>query len=152
MSVPVILFYVFAVLAVACVWRTWDVYNDVRIGRGDALGGLVQMVPIIAAYVWTACESLRYYAMMRRRLRLGIGDPAVCDRFLLCGAMALCATSGIALNAVALALGVETYSDAGILMASSVSGLGQAVLMVLAFAPPRSYLAWVETRARAMAV
>ena len=89
---------------------------------------------------------------MRRRVRLGIGDPAVCDRFLLCGGMALCATSGIVLNAVAIAFGVDTYNDAGVLIASSATGLGQAVLMVLAFAPPRSYVAWVQTRARAMAV
>ena len=140
------------VLIAACAWRCWDAYHDVRIGKADAAAGMMQMAPIIAAYVWTACESLRYYGMMRRRVRLGIGDPAVCDRFLLCGAMALCATSGILLNAVAMALGVDTYNDAGVLIASSASGLGQAVLMVLAFAPPRSYLAWVNTRARAMAV
>jgi hypothetical protein len=66
--------------------------------------------------------------------------------------MALCDTSGILLNAVAMAFGVDTYNDAGVLVASSVSGLGQAVLMVLAFAPPQSYLAWVQTRARALAV
>lgn len=140
------------VLAAACVWRTWDAYHDVRIGPADAAAGAMQMVPIMAAYIWTACESLRYYGMMRRRVRLGIGDPAVCDRFLLCGVMALCATSGILLNVIAMALGFDTYNDAGVLVASSVSGLAQAVLMVLAFAPPRSYLAWVQTRARAMAV
>ena len=140
------------VLIAACAWRCWDAYHDVRIGRADAAAGAMQMVPIMTAYLWIACESLRYYGMMRRRVRLGIGDPAVCDRFLLCGAMALCATSGILLNAIAMALGVDTYNDAGVLVASSASGLGQAVLMVLAFAPPRSYLAWVNTRARAMAV
>jgi hypothetical protein len=140
------------ILIANAVWRCWTVQAGTPRAGNSAAQSVIQMVPIMAAYVWTACESLRYYGLMRRRVRLGIGDAAVCDRFLLCGGMAICATSGILLNTVAVVMGVDVYNDAAVLIASSTTGLGQAALLVLAFAPPRSYLAWVETRARAMAV
>jgi hypothetical protein len=86
---------------------------------------------------------------MRRRVRLGLADPAVCDRFLLWGLMALFVTVGVLLNSVALALRIEVLGSPWILLASSSTGLAQAVLLVLAFAPPSAYLAWVRARAGA---
>src|SRR5262249_3663561 len=35
------------------------------------------------AFLWTGLESLRFHGMMRRRLAIGVGDPLVCNRFLL---------------------------------------------------------------------
>ncbi|HBZ69862.1 MAG TPA: hypothetical protein DEP35_09060, partial [Deltaproteobacteria bacterium] len=35
--------------------------------------------------LWGSGESLRYYALMRKRLRLGLADPLVTNRFLLWG-------------------------------------------------------------------
>jgi hypothetical protein len=135
-------------LVVSGGWRCWEAQGAMHVLKPS----VVHSLPILAAYLWTAWESLHYYGLMRRRLRLGIGDPAVCDRFLLCGGMALAATSGILLNAIAVVMSIDVYNDPGVLLASSASGLAQAVLLVLAFAPPQSYLAWVQTRARALAV
>lgn len=118
----------------------------------EPLGGiLLQTGPIIVAYTWTALESLRYYAAMRRRVRLGLADVAVCDRFLLWGLMALAATSGVVLNTAAAALRVDTLGSPWVLLLSTCTGLGQAVFLVLAFLPPRSYLSWVRARAAASA-
>lgn len=112
---------------------------------------LVQTGPVIVAYVWTASESLRYYGAMRRRARLGLADVAVTDRFLLWGVMGLSATSGVVLNTLAVVLGVDVLGSPWILLVSSITGLVQAVCLVLAFVPPRAYLGWVRARAAAAA-
>jgi hypothetical protein len=40
------------------------------------------------ALVWMAIESVRYWGLLRRRLRLGLSDPLVTNRFLLWGLFA----------------------------------------------------------------
>jgi hypothetical protein len=139
-------------LAVNAALRCWGaaVDSEVRIG-GEVVGeSLLQTTPVLLGYLWTASESLRYYGLMRRRLALGLADPAVCDRFLLWGLMALFVAAGIALNSVALWQRVDILTTPWVLIASSCTGLAQTVLLVLAFVPPSSYLAWVRARARAL--
>jgi hypothetical protein len=111
------------------------------------MGEILAMTgPVLVGYAWTACEALRYHAAMRRRVNLGLADVTVSNRFLLWGLMATSATTGVALNTGALALRVDLLNPV-LLLASAATGLGQAVLLVLAFAPPRAYLAWVRGRA-----
>jgi hypothetical protein len=104
--------------------------------------------PVLAGYVWAAFEAFRYHAAMRRRVKLGLADVTVANRFLLWGLMATCATSGVALSSAALALRVNML-DPVLLLVLAGTGLGQAVLLVLAFAPPRAYLVWVRGSAAA---
>jgi hypothetical protein len=113
---------------------------------------LLQTGPVAVAYVWTAWEALRYHALMRRRSKLGLADPVMCNRFLVWGLMASSATAGVLLSLVAGALRVNVFSTPWILVASSCTGLGQSVGLVLAFVPPRSYTAWVRARAIATGV
>jgi len=129
--------------------RCWDavVEDQIRIAGEVVAESLLQTMPVMLAYLWTAWEALRYHGLMRRRVRLGLADPAVCDRFLLWGLMALFVTAGVLLNSVALALRIEILESPWILLASSSTGLAQAVLLVLAFAPPSAYLACVRARA-----
>jgi hypothetical protein len=72
-----------------------------------ALGGSpaywLDLVVRACAYVWAAAESLAHYARARRRLALGLVEPAVVRRFLLWG-VAMAAISAIFANAVAAAL------------------------------------------------
>lgn len=110
---------------------------------------LLQTGPILVAYLWTAWESLRCYGMMRRRAALGLADAVVTDRFRLWGLMALAATAGVTLNTAALALRVDTLNSPAVLLLSSVTGLTQTVLLVLAFVPPRAYLSRVRARSAA---
>ena len=126
-----------ALLANAAL-RCWDAVTqpEIRIAGEVVAESLLQTTPVMVGYVWTAWEALRYHGLMRRRVRLGLADAAVCDRFLLWGLMALFVTAGVALNSVALALQVEILESPW-------------VLLVLAFAPPASYHAWVRARAHA---
>jgi hypothetical protein len=109
---------------------------------------LLQTGPVMVAYLWTAWESLRYHGLMRRRVKLALADAVVSDRFLLWGLMAIAVASGVMTNSLAMALRVEVFSTPWILLFSSCTGLAQAVLLVLAFVPPRSYLSWVRARDR----
>jgi hypothetical protein len=136
-------------LLVNATLRCFDALTEaqVRIGNEVIAESLLQTTPVVVAYLWTACEALLYHGIMRRRVRLGLADAAVSDRFLLWGLMALCVAAGVLLNSVALTLQVEILESPWILLASSATGLAQALLLVLAFVPPRAYLAWVRGRA-----
>jgi hypothetical protein len=121
-----------------------------RLETRFSMQSIWQLLSVVAAYTWTSWESLRYHVLMRRRVRLGLADPVVCDRFLLWGLMSLAVSAGVLLNGFAIWRGVSVFQTPGILLASSATGLAQAVLLLLAFLPPARYLAWVRTRARAM--
>jgi hypothetical protein len=138
-------------LVVNAGWRCLDAMTEaeIRIGREVVGESLLQTTPVLLAYLWTAWESLRYHGLMRRRVRLGLADPAVCDRFRLWGWMALCVSAGVLLNTVALTLQVDILATPWVLLASSGTGLAQAVLLVLGFMPPAWYLAWVRALASA---
>lgn len=113
---------------------------------------LLQGGPVIVAYGWTAWESLRYHGMMRRRVRLGLADAVVCNRFLLWGTMALVVNVGVLVNFAAIGMHTDTLNTPWVLLLSSTTGLTQVVLLVLTFLPPRSYLGWVRSRAVARGV
>ena len=78
-----------------------------EIGSEAVAESLIQTTTVMAAYLWTAWEALRYHGLMRRRVRIGLADPAVSDRFLLWGLMSLFVTAGVLLNTVAIALRIE---------------------------------------------
>lgn len=88
---------------------------------------------------WGALESLRYWRLLRRRLRLGLADPVLVDRFRLFGvSMAFGLLSN--LGAVALQIaGIELVGTAIGTVAVSPA-LVAAVALWLAFLPPRAYL------------
>lgn len=119
---------------------------QLRVGSEAVAQSLLQAGPVCVAYLWTAWESFHYYARMQRRVRLGLADPAVCNRFLLWGSMAVAVFVGVGLNTVAIALHVNILASPWVLFASSCTGLTQAILLFLAFLPPRAYLAWVRSR------
>jgi hypothetical protein len=135
-------------LLVNAALRCWDglTQPEIRIASEVVTESVLQTTPVMAAYLWTGFESLRYHGLMRRRVRLGLADAA--DRFLLWGLMALVVTAGVLLNTVALALQIRVLESPWILLGSSATGSTQAVLLVLAFVPPRPYLTWVRARAR----
>lgn len=107
---------------------------------------LAHTLPVLIAYAWSGFESLRYHGMMRRRAKLGLADAAVSERFLLWGLMGGIAVCGISLNLGAALMRVDGLNSAAVLLGSSLTGLAQAVILVLAFMPPRSYLGWVRAR------
>jgi hypothetical protein len=95
---------------------------------------------------WSAFEPLHYAGKMRRRLRLGLADPVVADRFVLFG-------SAQCMGLVALAMGPAIHlvrdEDATrpLIGVAAALGTGGTLLIRLTFLPPAPYLAWVRRRA-----
>ncbi|MGH0029583.1 MAG: hypothetical protein ACQGVC_07320 [Myxococcota bacterium] len=100
-----------------------------------------------ASMAWTAWESLRYHARMRRRLAVGLADAVVVNRFLLwgvgCGTVACVPMAMIASVAAGLDLVVHPVP----LLLMSVGGFVISVCWTLTFFPPRAYTRWVTARA-----
>ena len=128
-------------------WRWFDALSH-DVVQFENQGGLLLMM---LAFLWAAWESLRRYGMMRRRMRIGLGDVVVCDRFMLFGVWTSCSIAGVLMNTVAMWMHIDIRNTAWIQVASSLIGLVQAGVLVLAFAPPRFYLHWVRERPRAWA-
>lgn len=102
---------------------------------------------ITVSFGWASLECGRYHLLLRRRLRLGLADPVVADRFLL-----YAAATGLAvlINLVGWVYwwrDVEMITDPGGGVFLSVFASAASVLMMLAFFPPHAYLARVRARA-----
>jgi hypothetical protein len=107
---------------------------------------------VIVCLLWGSFESLRYYGLMRRRVRLGLADPLLTNRFLLWGLGIGCAGLGSLIgNVVMLVTGTVIGELDGITLSNSLFGLASAVLMWIAFLPPAAYRRWIEARASARA-
>jgi len=100
-------------------------------------------------YMWTAFEGMRHYRMMRRRMALGLADPVTANRFLLwafSGAVSM-VWNGIAW--VYLLAGEDIAAAPVPVFAISLSGVMNAVLLILVFMPPVWYTNWLARTARA---
>ena len=107
-------------------------------GFGVWMGHWGAHLGLLAAYGWSTGESLRYYALMRRRVHVGVGDPLVANRFLLWG-----------LGTLAIVLATLLYVGMQLLghyeLPASLVGVSSTLVLVtaiaewLAFFPPRSY-------------
>jgi len=139
--------YVFAVGFVgAFAWRAaFGSFAPIALG-GDQTP-LAHTGLTLATLGWSGAESFRYYLQLRKRLRLGLADPLLTDRFrlwassmflamLLSGISSVCNHLGIAFNTSTI--GVLTVGVLGSLCSFSVW---------FAFFPPRFYASWVRGRA-----
>ena len=102
----------------------------------------------IACLFWGSGEALRYWTMMRRRVRLGLADPVVANRFLMWGIGAGAAGLGSVIGiAVQIAAGATAAESSWTMMSSSLHGLVAASALWLAFVPPGFYRRYVRDRA-----
>jgi hypothetical protein len=102
---------------------------------------------VIVCMWWGAFESLRYWALMRRRVRLGLADAVVANRFLLWGIGIGAAGVGSAVGSVMmLASGNAVRGLDGSTLSNSLFGLVSAVAMWVAFLPPAAYRRWLTAR------
>lgn len=112
-------------------------------GRWTALTS----VSFALAFGWAGIEALTYWVRARRRARIGLGDPVVTNRFALWGTGSTIAlVLDLGLGALALA-GADFARDALPRLLISVSGLANAVVWFLSFAPPAAYSRWIAARA-----
>lgn len=103
---------------------------------------LINTAPIAVAYFWTTVESLTYYRRMRLRLRLGLAEAVVVNRFLLWGLMTLAAGLAVVGNLGAMLAGY--FLTPSIVVGSSLLGVVHASCLFLAFHPPAWYTGWLE--------
>lgn len=138
-------------VALALGTLAWSVPGEFLTDRfwGGVDGGLFYWIGLAAragAFVWATAESLRYHARLRRRLRLGLADAVVADRFLLWSIASGAVLLAFAVFSGARILGVDPTGSSLVLGATSAGGLVAGITLWLAFLPPRAYLAWVARR------
>lgn len=118
--------------------------------------GLATILARCAVLLWMFFESSVHARRMRRRLRLGLADPVIANRFVLwsiwTGALALIPLFVLALRAlgllVAAAPGAPIPATLGaVLAALGAGGAAAAVAVWLAFFPPPSYARWLVAHA-----
>lgn len=102
----------------------------------------------ICCLLWGSAESFGYWTKMRRRVRLGLADPVVSNRFLMWAIGAFAAGFGTAVGTVAQLVSGATTTQAGwVMVSSSLHGLVAAIAIALAFIPPASYVRYIRSRA-----
>jgi hypothetical protein len=120
--------------------------KDVLQGWGVAILGVFTL-----AFGWAGFESGSYWLSARKRMRLGLIDAGVANRFLL---WAVASASAFLLGVCFTVLQLDGRQITGSLVPSlltMVVSMVTGAAMYLAFLPPRAYLAWVERRAGARA-
>ena len=104
----------------------------------------------VLAAVWVLAEPLRYHALMRRRLALGLAEPLLVNRFLLWGVGSAFRFGMLVVGAVSTAAALDTLDPAAmalILTTTALLGLGVAGAYWLTFFPPAAYVRVVAGRA-----
>lgn len=97
-----------------------------------------------AAWGWAGFEALRYHALLRRRVALGLADPVVANRMLLWGLMGGVAFGCVVVDTLLLYSGIPRARDVLLPLVTAVAGLVVSACMILAFWPPEAYLARVR--------
>jgi hypothetical protein len=126
-------------------WRAWGVPEAAAL-RVPSPVALVLLLGAHTVYAWTALESFRYRALLRRRIPLGLADPLVADRFGLWGWTAVFGFGSIAPATWALATGGDPHtllSRLGV----GICGLVCSALLYFAFLPPAAYARFVRESA-----
>jgi hypothetical protein len=107
----------------------------------------IEFATRVATPFWLGLEATRYHLQMKRRMRLGLADPVVTDRFLL---WALASLFGILLLATSLPPAFfpreHTFMQLALLI-FGFSGVAYSISYGLAFFPPEAYRRRVCARA-----
>ena len=122
-----------------------------RHGRPEGFWFWLLYSGFTVASLWTLAEPLLYFVALRKRLRIGLAEPLVVDRFLLWGVGSVARFAMLAIGAFAMLRLTGAASDlaavaAPTFLGSGLAGIGVAVSYWLAFFPPRAYLRVVARR------
>lgn len=104
-----------------------------------------------AALAWTAFEALRYHALLRRRMALGLADPVVANRVFLWGFGALVSVLAMLLIGASKAAGLVIVVHPVPRLATGLGGIACALCWYLAFLPPKAYVERLRARFPAQA-
>lgn len=117
-------------------------------GLGGWLGRWGPNLGLLAAYGWAGFEPLRFHLLMRRRMRIGMGDPLVANRLLLWGIGTVAIAVVAAIHLVAQLFGRFELPQSWIGVVS-LAVLTAGVAEWLAFFPPRAWRERFAPTARA---
>lgn len=136
-------------------WAGYAQSGVLATGRYEGAFVWLLYAGMLATNLWVGIEPLVYHAKLRKRVRLGLAEPLVADRFLLWGLGSLARAAMLLLGPLAeLALsrlGAEarlSFSSLTLVLASLL-GLATSVAYWLTFNPTAAYSRWVERRYRA---
>jgi hypothetical protein len=134
-----------ALVYLACVCLASRVASDHGIVGSRAFMGWWRYgypVFMLLGFCWTLFESLRYYGALRKRARLGIGDAAVCNRFLLFAGLAATWVLTAACLLIVYVFRLGPFETPWFMAAIAAAGSLNAICLVFAFMPP----CWYVTR------
>jgi hypothetical protein len=114
----------------------------------EHVAGIVQMGLAATIFGWTALEAGMRARMQQRRIALGMGDPVLANRLQLWALMGTTSALAALVNAFTIVAGIMPLEDPVVMVVTTMAGLTQATALLLALAPPATYLAWIG-RARA---
>ena len=150
-----------AVCSTLIVGLALEAYQDgfelmILPGVGHWLGWLCRTT----AFAWLAFECFRHWVLLRRRLRLGIAEPLIVNRFLLWGLFSAASFAVLCSDLAARAayvLQAGTSSEIVLEVAAPIvvvtlaitmfTGAVSAVTLALAFFPTARYRRWIEASA-----
>ena len=95
---------------------------------------------------WTAWESLAYWAVLRRRVPLGLADPLVVNRVALWGITGLSSMCINFVSARTALTGINVLDDAPTMIVTGVLGTINTACLFLAFLPPVWLAAQIRRR------
>jgi hypothetical protein len=105
-----------------------------------------------ATAAWVMVEPLRHHAVMRKRLRIGLADPLVANRFLLWGTGSVCRFVMLVMGAIPTLLFHHIPPEIWptvvsiTLISVAIAGLGVSVSYWLVFFPSRAYVRHITRR------
>lgn len=137
-----------AAYAGAFVWRAMT-YGFTPLELGGELPPLVHLVLTCVTLSWSGSESLVYHLRLRKRLRLGLADPIVADRFRLWAIGMLVAMLLSAVSSLCGTLGIPFNTSTPGILTVGVLGSTCAASIWCAFFPPAAYVRWVRARTAA---
>jgi hypothetical protein len=109
--------------------------------RNDHIWNWIELVGQVGGYGWTAAESILYYAKVKRRAVLGLGDPLVANCLLLWSVYAFMYCASQVGYGFVLALFEDLTTLDSLLAGLTVVG---QIAVWLAFFPPRWYASWLR--------
>lgn len=132
-----------AIFAAESVHRSLTVVEvrDILVPSWGAIGHQVNAMTLFA---WTGFEAFRYYAMLRKRLPLGLASPVVTNRFLLWGMVSIFSIISMVGPLIAGLMGLDFMANPYVLLGVAIGGVMTAVTLYLAFLPPKAYLHRLE--------
>jgi hypothetical protein len=139
-----------ASVAISC-WRIVRIFAaDAESLRHPTVDALGTQILAMGVYAWTSIEAFRYRAMLAKRVRLGLADPTVADRFRLWGLLGVFSFASLVLP---VASAFQRTPEMATLsrLAVGITGTGCSAALYLAFLPPKRYLDRVRRRAAAAA-